>query len=175
MFALTGCKKDNEEPENSDLLMAEPNEVLSAGPLNTVFITSTLAFGLPAPGLSNIEDISFFTGNSFFTQNWVSSPASTTAIDGLGPVFNGRSCTACHSRDGRGQPPTGIGDFSGGLLMRLSIPGIDEHGGPNPHPVYGDQLSDRSLPNVPAEGQFNITYEYIEGEFADGSKYEGQW
>lgn len=169
---LIGCNKDNESPEEPQLLVAEEGEELSAGPFNTIFSTSTQSFGFPSPGLSGLEELFFFTGNSFFTQNWVSSPASTTAIDGLGPVFNGRSCTSCHSRDGRGQPPTGVGDFAGGLLLRLSISGTDEYGGPNPHPVYGDQLSDRSLPGVPAEGQFAITYEYIQGEFSDGTSYE---
>lgn len=41
------------------------------------------------------------------------------------------------------------------MLIRLSVPGTDTHGGPNPHPAYGDQLSDRAIPG--------ITYEEVPG------------
>ena len=44
-------------------------------------------------------------GNAFFNSAWVVAPASAAARDGLGPMFNARSCDACHNNDGRGQPP----------------------------------------------------------------------
>ena len=31
------------------------------------------------------------------------------------------------------------------VLVRISIPGEDEHGGPNPHPNYGDQIQNQGL------------------------------
>ena len=42
------------------------------------------SFGLPAPQLTNEQRRTFEVGDSFFTQNWVSAPASTEARDGLG-------------------------------------------------------------------------------------------
>ena len=46
----------------------------------------------------------FFVGHSFFNENWVVAPGSTAGRDGLGPLFNARSCSACHLRDGRSRP-----------------------------------------------------------------------
>ncbi|MCA9624196.1 MAG: hypothetical protein KC731_34465, partial [Myxococcales bacterium] len=41
------------------------------------------------------------------------------------------------------EPPAEPGGEMLSMLVRLSLPGGDEHGGPLPHPVYGEQLSDR--------------------------------
>lgn len=126
------------------------------------------AFGLAAPTLTNEERRLFEVGDSFFTQNWVTAPASTDARDGLGPMFNAQACASCHLRDGRGIPAsTGSGEL--GLLLRLSVPGDD--GEPAPHPVYGDQLQDRSINGVTVEGEVVITYEEIAGVYADGTPY----
>ncbi len=133
-------------------------------------IAGSNAFGFPAPTLTNEERRVFEIGDSFFTQNWVTAPASTDARDGLGPMFNAQACSSCHLRDGRGIPAsTGDGDL--GLLLRLSIPGTNDVGGPNPHPVYGDQLQDRAIVGVPAEGELVISYAEQPGSFADGTAY----
>ena len=91
--------------------------------------TGQNAFSFPAPTLDDAERRAFEVGDSFFTQNWVIAPASTDARDGLGPLFNAQACASCHLHDGRGfAGPTG-GDAVG-LLLRLSVPGTNEHGGP---------------------------------------------
>ncbi|MEM9235247.1 MAG: di-heme oxidoredictase family protein [Verrucomicrobiota bacterium] len=136
----------------------------------TVFVTSEKAFARPLANIERITRRHHAVGNSFFNQNWVAAPASTTARDGLGPMFNSRSCSGCHVRDGRGEPPKGE-DYSLGLLMRLSIAGRDPHGGPLADPNYGLQLSERALPGVQAEGHLRIRYEEIEGRHPDGETY----
>ena len=128
------------------------------------------AFSLPAPSLSNTERRTFEVGDSFFTQNWVSAPASTEGRDGLGPTFNAFACSSCHLHDGRGAPPDEPDRL--GLLLRLSIPGGDPLGGPRPHPDYGGQLQVRSLPGVPAEGTLELSYEYSSGTYGDGEPFE---
>lgn len=132
------------------------------------------AFGLPAPGLSNEERRLFERGDSFFTANWVTAPASTDARDGLGPMFNGQACASCHVRDGRGAPPDPTGSEARlGLLLRLSVPGSNPlTGGPSPDPVYGGQLQDASILGVDSEGQIVLTYEVLSGEYDDGTSYE---
>lgn len=128
------------------------------------------AFSFSAPTLSNEERRVFEIGDSFFTQNWVTAPASTDARDGLGPMLNAQACSSCHTLDGRGVPAsTDDGDL--GLLLRLSLPETDGVSGPQPHPVYGDQLQDRSILGVEPEGKVVVTYEEIPGEFADGTEY----
>ncbi len=137
----------------------------------TAFTATRNAFGLSARNLSSQERRTFAVGNSFFRQNWVTAPASTKDRDGLGPVFNAMSCSSCHHLDGRGKPPEGPGDGERGLLLRLSVPGVDARGGPLPEPVYGGQLQDRAILGVPAEGEFVISYREVAGSFVDGESY----
>ncbi len=129
------------------------------------------AFSLAAGNLSRAETRVFFFGNRLFNTNWVVAPASTEGFDGLGPLFNRVSCSGCHLRDGRGQPPDTADAEMLSMLVRLSLPGTDPHGGPLPHPVYGDQLSDRAAPGVPPEGRAVLEWEEIEGRYADGTPY----
>lgn len=137
----------------------------------TVYNTTPNAFSQPVPGLERMDELHFFVGNSFFNQNWVTAPASTTARDGLGPLFNTRSCAGCHFKDGRGRAPLTDETISTGLLLRLSIPGTDLHYAPLPDPVYGGQLQDQGVEGVAGEGILLITYEEIQGQFADGTPY----
>ena len=140
----------------------------------TVFATGRNAFSFPAANLDDAGRTRFVIGNSFFRRNWVEAPASTTARDGLGPHFIARSCGGCHLQDGRGAPP----DFRRGLhpqpvelLIRLSVPGQDPHGGPLPEPVYGDQFNNAAIQGVRPEGQVTMRLTPIRGRFADGTPY----
>ena len=132
------------------------------------------AFGLPAPKLTNEQRRLFERGDSLFTQNWVTAPASTDARDGLGPTFNAQSCSSCHLRDGRGAPPDPAGEQARlGLLLRLSVPGADPvTGAPVGDPAYGAQLQDRAVLGVEPEGRIGIDYQTIEGAYGDGARYE---
>ena len=74
---------ENFVPNNAaTALVNQPNEALSGG-ATTVFDQSVNAFALPVPTLSSQDELLFFVGNSFFNQNWVQAPSSTTARDGL--------------------------------------------------------------------------------------------
>jgi CxxC motif-containing protein (DUF1111 family) len=145
------------------------------GGATTVWATGKNAFSFPAANLSDAERTRFVIGNSFFKRNWVIAPASTTARDGLGPHFIARSCGACHALDGRGAPPDlrkGLADEQPlALLLRLSVPGTDAHGGPRPEPVYGDQFTNAAVPGVKPEGQVTMRWKPIHGRFADGTPY----
>ncbi|WP_291140721.1 di-heme oxidoredictase family protein [Hydrogenophaga sp.] len=141
----------------------------------TVWATGQNAFSFPAANLPDAERTRFVIGNSFFKRNWVEAPASTTARDGLGPNFIARSCAACHLHDGRGAPPPwteGLSDQPPlALLLRLSVPGVGEHGGPKPDPVYGDQLNTAAVQGVKPEGRVRLRWEPLSGKFADGTRY----
>ncbi|HEV8062684.1 MAG TPA: di-heme oxidoredictase family protein, partial [Gemmataceae bacterium] len=41
-------------------------------------------------------------GKELFTREWLASDKRSHAGDGLGPVFNARSCAACHYQGGVG-------------------------------------------------------------------------
>lgn len=110
------------------------------GGQTTVFNDTPNAFGFPAPGLSREERLLFAVGNSFFRLNWVTAPASTEARDGLGPLFNSRSCAGCHFKDGRGRPPEFDGEAPTGYLVRLKIPERTLSGAYLGDPNYGGQF-----------------------------------
>lgn len=160
---FSSCKKETQ-------LLAEEGEEYTGG-ATTVFNTSRNAFGFEAPNLDGIEELQFFSGNSFFNQSWVSAPASTTARDGLGPMFNAFACSGCHFKDGRGRSPAFQGELGHGLLLRLSVSGTDIYGGPLPDPIYGGQLSDNAINGVAKEGTIAISYTILSGNYEDGTAY----
>ena len=143
---------------------------LLGGP-TTIYNDTGRAFTFPAPGLERNQRLFFFVGDSFFNQNWVTAPASTTARDGLGPLFNSRSCAGCHFRDGRGRAPGFDGEAPTGYLVRLKMPQRSLNGAYLGEPTYGGQFQNRALEDVPAEGDIRIEYTEIPGEFADGTPY----
>lgn len=150
------------------------------GGTTTVLATGRQAFSFPAANLSADEQARFAIGNSFFRRNWVEAPASTQARDGLGPHFIARSCAGCHVQDGRGAPPAVVNrlgdtrDPTVALLIRLSIPGQDAHGGPQPEPIYGDQFNNAAVQGVRPEGRVQLRYSPMPGRFADGTPYQLQ-
>ncbi|MCB0130731.1 MAG: c-type cytochrome [Caldilineaceae bacterium] len=156
--------------ETTPPLQAVAGEELSGGQ-TTIFNTTPNAFAQPAPGLERMDELLFFVGNSFFNQNWVTAPSSTTARDGLGPFFNSRSCAGCHFKDGRGRAPEFAGETPTGFLVRMSVPGQDLHYAPAPEPNYGDQFQDQAVAGVAPEGHIEIDYEELSGAFADGTPY----
>lgn len=164
--SLYGCQED--DADNYILLSPDENEEFSGGE-TTVFDVSQNAFGFQAANLDEDNGLLFFTGNSLFNQNWVTAPSSTTARDGLGPIFNARSCSGCHFKDGRGHAPDFEGEKSSGLLFRLSIPGTDEFGGNLPDPNYGGQFQDDAIQNILPEGSISITYTPKVMNYPDGT------
>lgn len=147
-----------------------PGDPLSGG-AGTVFDATISAFGQPARNLPLADRTRFFVGNALFNRDWVTAPSSTVGSDGLGPVFNARSCSGCHFRDGRGRPPLTDDESFIGLLFRLSIPGETPEGGPLPDPAYGGQLNQAGIIGVPGEGHASVVYEELPGSYGDGDPY----
>ncbi len=140
------------------------------------------AFSQPAANLTFEQELDFRVGNGMFRRLWVSAPASTIASDGLGPLYNARSCQRCHLKDGRGHPPESPEDTAVSMFLRVSIPApeLDEAtiadieryiAGTHPtapEPTYGTQLQDFSLPGHAPEYRLQIDYEDIEVPLSGG-------
>jgi CxxC motif-containing protein (DUF1111 family) len=141
----------------------------SLGGAATVADSGINAFGYPAAVLTREQRRAFAVGNAFFKDNWVAAPASAAGRDGLGPLFNARSCSSCHLRDGRGRPPLQGDRESHGLLLRL---GVGTDGPDAPHPVYGGQLQDAALADLRPEGRIALHTEPRPGRLPDGTAYE---
>lgn len=123
------------------------------------------------------EEQTFKLGNALFRKLWVSSPSSTQASDGLGPLFNARACQSCHIKDGRGHPPEGDSDATSMFLRLAKAPQDDVERKALetfltqtlPDPVYGGQLQDLAVPGLVAEGKMVISYEEVPVTLADGT------
>jgi len=129
------------------------------------------AFARPVPVLSPAELRIFNFGNRLFNTNWTVAPASAVGFDGLGPTFNRVSCSGCHTRDGRGRPPIDGELVFNSQLLRVSIPGTDQHGAPKAIPGYGTQINDRAIPGVMPEAKLLLSWQEIPGAYKDGSAF----
>ncbi|MEE4227525.1 di-heme oxidoredictase family protein [Pseudomonas viridiflava] len=156
---------------------AEPGEALSGGSA-TVKKSDQNAFSLPSANLSPVRRLDFSVGNSFFRSPWVIAPSTTTARDGLGPLFNTNACQNCHIKDGRGHPPEAEDTNAVSMLVRLSIPDdpafadLIQRNGVLPEPNYGGQLQDMANPGVTPEGKVRVEYDALTVKFRDGTAVE---
>ena len=156
---------------------AEPGEARSGGSA-TVRKTDQNSFSLPSANLPPSRRVDFSVGNSFFRSPWVIAPSTTTARDGLGPLFNTNACQGCHIKDGRGHPPTPDAPNAVSMLVRLSIPNapayanVIEQLGVVPEPVYGGQFQDMAVPGVAPEGKVRVDYTPVPVRFKDGTEVE---
>ena len=95
----------------------------------------------PAWHLDREQQLAFYSGMSFFRSPWVTAPASTTARDGLGPLFNSHSCEGCHRNGGRGRS---LLDDPHSLATVVRVSVSTEEGVLEPHERYGHQLQTRA-------------------------------
>jgi len=127
------------------------------------------------------KELDFKVGNGIFRKLWVSSPASTKSSDGLGPLYNARSCQRCHLKDGRGHTPVANfpDDDATSIFLRLSIaPETQEQKAllaarkisVVPEPTYGGQLQDFAVQGHDAEGKMHIEYADVPFAFRDGDE-----
>lgn len=144
----------------------DPSEEYPAG-TGTTSDFSVQAFSHPLSGTLSSDRRNFTVGNSFFNKVWVSAPASTTARDGLGPIYNAVACSSCHFKDGRGRGlPESAGQTDVSLLFRLRIKGLEKEAIPHPH--YGGQFQPFGIQDVPGEGESRVSYEKINISYEDG-------
>ena len=168
--ACTGSDGMNPPPDPPPVTPVDPAQALSGGDTGTVFDSGRDAYSHPLSALDTDEERAFFRGRAVFRDGWVEAPSSTTTRDGLGPLFNARSCIACHVRDGRGRPPIGDEPLLS-MLFRLSIPGANALGGPEREPTYGGQLQPFGVFPLVGDGDVEIVYEEVAGSYGDGSAY----
>jgi CxxC motif-containing protein (DUF1111 family) len=162
LFLVSGC----EESPVTDTSSGESN--IAAGGATTVYDAGSNAFSTPAPNLSPESLEKHLAGDAAFEQAFVTPPALVN--EGLGPTYNNLSCIACHTRDGRGRPPS-AGEPLVSMLFRISLPGASEHGGPVPVEGFGTQLQTRAVFGVVPEGDVVVNWTEEPGEYADGTTY----
>jgi len=167
--AVTEPTADFTKPENYEINAA--GAATSHDPLNTS------VFSHPSANMAFDRQLDFKVGDGIFRKLWVSAPSSTVSSDGLGPLFNSRSCQTCHLKDGRGTPPEGDA-AAVSLFLRLSIPpetdaqreALETFRLPViAEPTYGGQLQNFSIAGLHSEGSMVVTYKPVDVELADGT------
>lgn len=161
----------------TDFSKAERFEAMQGGAGTSTKIVNQDAFSQFSANLTFEEEMNFKLGNALFRKLWVSSPSSTHASDGLGPLFNARACQSCHIKDGRGHPPEGDTDATSMFLRLARAPENDVERQALadfvvqtlPDPNYGGQLQDLAVPGLSSEGKMVISYEETPVTLADGT------
>jgi len=174
------------------------SQQLSGGIL-TVADESEAAYLQPAPSLDGKALKLFAEGHKFFNTQWAfywfeggmwgRGPTSNADSCVACHRGNGRGSPDTPSFDAAGQrahecssPPQGperdsspqllcrrIESAAPSLIVRLSLPGENAHGGPRPHPHYGDQLQTFGVPRLlPAEATVQVAWNEHSVSLADG-------
>jgi CxxC motif-containing protein (DUF1111 family) len=155
---LSRCHKAETFPDNGY------DDRLSGGAAS-VFDASSHAFTHSIEGMDARNERVHEIGDQGFEQVFVASPAPV--FPGLGPIHNNITCINCHRNDGSGIPTAGFSNS--GLLMRISLPGTDSHGGPLTVPGYGGQVQDQSILGAGPEATVNISYTEFSVTYPDGT------
>lgn len=117
--------------------------------LATLWPAAVVAVGLlPAPAVALDEAI----GRALFLRAWVPAPSATRADDGLGPLFDARSCAACHPAGDRPMvevDPDGRPSARGFVVRLARTDGSAD-------PVYGRQLQHEAVTGVPVEATVTV-------------------
>jgi CxxC motif-containing protein (DUF1111 family) len=162
----------------TDFSAPERSESKAAGKGTTSFDPNANSFSHFLANLSFEQEEQFKLGDALFKKIWVSSPSSTQASDGLGPLFNARSCQSCHIKDGRGHPPFEGQPENVSMFLRLSVPpGANDTrqtidgvtAGEVGDPTYGGQFQDFAVPGLKGEGRMVIDYTDLPVTLGDGS------
>src|SRR5437016_11019351 len=101
-----------------------------------------------------MEKKNLAAGKELFTREWLPGDRRSHAGDGLGPVFNARSCVACHHQGGVG----GAGPKESNVTLVSAFVTMDGSM-PKPNPAKATKQPDRAKlakihPNLRTESSF---------------------
>ena len=99
-----------------------------------------------AAGAAQADPLDAAMGRALFNRNWVAAPSSTGSDDGLGPLYDARSCNACHTGGGPGQ----VAAVGRGSVLRIGDAG--DHG----DLIYGRQFQISALPGFAPEADISV-------------------
>ncbi len=158
----------------------DPAEAFPGGEATSkASVDNTNAFSASSANMPFERELDFKIGNAVFRRFWVQAPSSTKTSDGLGPLYNARSCQGCHLKDGRGMPPKANwpDDDAVSMFLRLSIPPQNDEqkvllaankANTIPEPTYGGQLQNFAIPGLAIEGRMHIEYRDVAVTLAGG-------
>jgi CxxC motif-containing protein (DUF1111 family) len=98
------------------------------------------------------DEIDAAAGKALFNRQWIPAPSSTDASDGLGPLFNARSCSACHARGGGARNVADSDSnysFPGAVVRLGTSKGATD-------PFYGLQLQTKAVQGIMPEAEISF-------------------
>jgi CxxC motif-containing protein (DUF1111 family) len=101
------------------------------------------------------KELDAAAGWALFKRAWVSAPSSQSGGAGLGPLFDARSCNACHAGGGAGQ--VGEDALGAGMVVRAG------RADATADPVYGAQIQTLALPGFEPEAEISFQWEQTGG------------
>ncbi|WP_234052972.1 MULTISPECIES: di-heme oxidoredictase family protein [unclassified Xanthobacter] len=118
--------------------------------IHAALLATALACALPlvATPARALDDLDVHMGKALFKRPWTPAPTTTQADDGLGPLFDARSCASCHPASGRAAAAFDAkGQVEGrGMVLMIGQPdGAAD-------PIYGRRLQIDAVPGLTAEG-----------------------
>lgn len=165
LFISVSCSKD----DGGDYTTLPNSQArIYAGGETTIFSETSNAFSQPAANLTGNGLEQHMRGDADFEAAFVTAPAEVNS--GSGPIYNNRACENCHSKDGRSPFPSDLNAIDGGFLMRTSLPGEDENGGPISVPGFGTQIQNHAIFGFEPEAKYHVTYTSTTETLADGTK-----
>ncbi len=154
---------------NCNTYAGNENDPTLAGGTNTYTgPINTNAYSHASTALSPLQAMDFNLGNALFRRVWATGIGSARSSDGLGPLFNSRSCQRCHRKDGRGHPPLVPDEPAVSFIMQLESDRKQKT--PQGDQTYGKQLQPFAVPGMLAEGNVSIRYEEVVYTYPDASK-----
>lgn len=169
VLLLSACSQEKAAQQN------QPGDATSVSPVPFASLLK------PVANLNTADKPAFFAGKALAEQPWVKAPTATDARDGLGPLYNARSCVACHSNGGRGALPENKDENLFSAVLRLSRPGENARIGVVPEPNYGNQIQTQSISlehqlglppradGIAAEARVLIEWQAAPFTYADGN------
>ena len=179
-FSIAAAAVDRELADYSTL---EEGEEFPGGLATSLHAPGRNSFSHPSANMDASKGLDFSVGNGFFKKLWISGHTATTASDGLGPLYNARSCAACHPGRGRGRPhlEESPDTASVSLMLHLSTPlqgSVQQRLLESrkqttiPEPVYGGQLQMLAVPGHAGEGRVDIAYSAVHVDLAGSETVE---
>ncbi len=120
--------------------------------LGLSLLTGLCGAATAALAAGGLDGLDIRIGRALFNRAWVPAPSSTHADDGLGPLFDARSCASCHPDGRRARTivtPDGQLDGRGMVLVLMQPGGTGD-------PVYGRRLQIDAVPGLTPEGILGV-------------------
>jgi CxxC motif-containing protein (DUF1111 family) len=171
-LALISCSDELGKQEPTTLLESKSGGEAS---LSGTTLSDFLAHSANMTASNRIDH--FNEGDKFFTTPWQVAGQLPNDQNGLGPLFNNRSCLNCHVKGGRGHAPSLDNLGFETLLFKTSKTQITDeqrlamemgelHSVPDTN--LGPQLQQQSLAGLQAEVKLDVTYVVFVEKFEDG-------